>query len=187
MPAKSTKKPATASPAILPLEAAARHLADTRAALVDRVEEYNREAERLRQSYLPGIRLHATKTAAATVALLDLVSGHPDLFTDPRSMTMHGIKFGFQKGKGKILWDDADKVVERIRAQLPRAQAEALLRTETSPIVAGLTELDATTLKKLGCSVFNSGDTVFAKAADSDVDKFVDKFLATAAAATPEA
>jgi hypothetical protein len=82
-----------------------------------------------------------------------------------------------QKGKGKVEYLDADKVVERIKAQFTTAQAELLLDVKTTPRKDALLTLDVATLKKLGCTITGTEDSVYIKCADSDVDKLVARLL----------
>lgn len=173
---KSTK-PSITNPAILPIEAAAQHYAAERSELAERVAEFEQEVQRLRLAYLPGIKLHAAKAADLQSRLESLIVQNKSLFNDPRTITLHGIKLGLQKGKGKISFDDPDKLVERIRAQLPKAQAESLLKVETTPILTALAQLDGTVLKKLGVTVTGTGDAVVIKAANGDIDKLVERIL----------
>ena len=42
-------------------------------------------------------------------SLRALIEESPELFEKPRSVVLHGIKLGYQKGKGGIVWDDADR------------------------------------------------------------------------------
>lgn len=178
---KKTKTPratsANTNPAILPLEAAAKSYALARSALADRVREFEREVARLRETYLPGIKLHAAKAAFEQSVLERLIVSNKPLFDEPRTLSMHGIKFGLQKGKGKVEFDDADKVVERIRSQFPKAQAELLLDVKITPRKDALITLDAAALKKLGVTITGTGDSVIIKATDGDVDKLVARIL----------
>ena len=170
----TTEKPADA---ILVIDARAKQYAAQRDVLSDHVNAFNFELEQLRRRWMPVIRKAAARCADLQDNLSYEIKGRPDLFVKPRTMTLHGIKLGFQKGKGAVEWDDTDKVVERIRAQFVRADAELLLDIKVTPRKAALLTLDVAALKKLGCRVVETGDAVTIKAANGDVEKLVAKIL----------
>lgn len=176
MKKKNTPAPIK-NPAILPIEAAAQHYANARAALADRVNAFEIAQRTLLAQWLPIIKERAAKAADKQAGLKALIEAHPALFVEPRTLTIHGIKFGFQKGKGQIEWDDADKVVERLRAHFTKQQVEAFLDVKTTPRKSALLCVEAGTLKKLGCTLTGTDDQVVIKASDSEVDKLVARLL----------
>lgn len=134
------------------------------------------ETAKLRLQYLPQIR-KAVETAASRKAdLRDALNESRELFVKPKTRVMHGVKVGFQKGKGKLDWDDDELVVKLIRKHLPEI-AETLIRIEESPIVAALNDLDVKDLRKIGVRAEETGDKVVIKPTDSEIDKLVDALL----------
>ena len=56
-------------------------------------------------------------------------------------------------------------------------QVDTLIKTEESPVKSALLNLSTADLKKIGCTVTDTGDKVLVKSTDSDIDKFVDALL----------
>ena len=89
---------------------------------------------------------------------------------------MYGVKVGFEKGKGRIEWDDDDTVVRLIEKHFPE-QADILIKTKKKPAKKALAQLSVAELKKLGVTVEETGDQVVIKSTDSEIDKLVTALL----------
>lgn len=159
------------------LDAAAKNFADARALLAQRMQAHQAEIAAITKRLMPDIQKAAALAAQAEAGLRTHIDGNRELFTKPRSMTLHGIKLGFQKGKGRISWTDAGKVCELIRTKLPN-EADSLIKTTEVPIAAALLNLDIATLKKIGCTVTDTDDQIVIKSANSEIDKLVTRLLA---------
>jgi hypothetical protein len=158
------------------IEALTKAYADRREALAGTVGGLNDELEAVKRKYLARIKqqVGAAKDAAANLSAA--IAASPALFVKPRTITVHGIKVGFQKGKGKVTFADADKVVELIRKHLDD-KADVLIITEEKPNKEAIAQLEVAELKKIGCSVTGTGDQVLIKDAAGDVDKLVAALL----------
>lgn len=178
MKKKNTPKTDTnASPAILLCEPAAKAYADARRALGERLQACEAALAAVRAQHLPDIKLLAKRAGVERSALEALITANPSLFTEPRTVNVHGIKFGYQKGKGRVEWADKDKLVRRILAICTDDQQDLLLETTYTPRKDALATLDAVTLKKLGVTITGTGDTVVIKAAEGEVEKLVARIL----------
>lgn len=158
------------------IEIRARKYAEARERVALIVSDLNDGIETLKRSELPRLRKAVATAAEHHDALKSLIEGAPGCFVKPRTVVLHGIKLGFQKGKGKIEWDDADQVVRLIKKHYPE-QADVLVATTERPAKEALANLSAAELKKLGISVTDGGDAVFIRPVDSAVDKMVDALL----------
>lgn len=158
------------------IESRAKLYADARENLASIVADLNAGIEALKRQAMPDIKRAIARAATHHDSLRALIEACPGLFAKPRSRTLHGIKLGFQKGKGKIEFDDPDKVVSLIKKYFPD-QADVLIVTAEKPAKDALNQLTAAELKKLGINVVEGGDAVFIKPADSAVDKLVDALL----------
>ena len=143
------------------------------------VEDLEADREKLMRKYLPVLREAVARAARAKLALYSAIADSPGLFEKPRTLVFSGVKVGFQKGKGGIEFDDADKVVALIRKQFGD-EAIAYLRVSTAPDKKMLAELPVAELKKLGCTVTETGDVVVIKPTDGEIEKTVAALLATA-------
>lgn len=145
-------------------------------ALAGIVEALQSEQEKLNRRYLPILREAVAKASRAKLSLHNLIFASPEAFEKPRTMIFSGIKVGFQKGKGGIEFDDADKTVALIRKQFGD-DAIAYLRIAESPDKKMLADLPVTELKKLGCTVADTGDVVVIKPTDGEIEKTVAALL----------
>jgi len=166
-----------------------QHLTETYATardeLADIVAALQAEIDAAKAEALPGIRVAALRVAHA-YRELHAVLARPDsavLFNKPRTYTYYGTKIGLQKQKGKVEIDDEEKVIKRIREQLPKEQAELLIRVTESVHKPAVYDLVTSDLKRLGIRVADDEDVPVIKSVDSDVDKMVKAFLVKANAA----
>lgn len=154
----------------------------------DYAEAYNRLASDvqilqiaindIKRKMLKVIRASAAQAADRKKALNDAVAGSQDIFQKPKTRVIHGVKVGFRKSEGKVMWDDEAKVVARIERLLPAEQAELLLRRETHVHKEGVYDLSVADLKRFGIEIVGAGDVPVVKIAGSDVERIVDALLA---------
>jgi hypothetical protein len=161
---------------LIDIEERARKYAGAREHLSGIVAALNEGIEELKRGHMKRLKKAVATAAEHHDALKALIEDAPDLFVKPRTVVFHGIKLGYQKGKGKIEWDDPDQVVRLIKKHFPD-QADVLVATTERPAKDALAQLTAAELKKLGISVTDGGDAVLIKPADSAVDKMVDALL----------
>lgn len=144
--------------------------------LADRVQDLEGEVEKLKRRRLPGIKSAVHAAAQARDELQAHIEQHPELFDRPRTVVIAGIRVGLMKGKGKIEFDAAEKVVRLIRKHLPD-QADSLIRVTEAPVKKALGNLSTAELKRIGCTVEETADQVVIKPVDGDVDKLVNALL----------
>lgn len=151
--------------------------ADARGALESEVKELQAELEQVRRSYVKAIAKLADRVLERRAELFAALESAPELFVKPRSLVVAGIRVGFEKGKGKVEYTDADKVVALIERHLPE-QAELLVITEKKPNKQAILKLPAADVKRIGCTISGTGDAVIIKDAAGEVDKLVAALLA---------
>jgi outer membrane murein-binding lipoprotein Lpp len=156
-----------------------RQYSDARDVLSTRVQKLNDTVERLRRRYLPGIRsgVHAAKEAEAR--LHAAIDESPELFKKPKTLVLHGIKVGFAKGKGKLIFANVEAVIKAIKRLFPDKTAQ-LIKTTEKPIRKSLSTLPVSDLKKLGIEVQDSSEQVTIAPVDGEVDKIVKALLGEA-------
>jgi hypothetical protein len=162
--------------ALSEIEKLTSDFAEERALLCSIVEDMQAEQEKLKRKYLPILRNAVANAARAKLSLHNLIFASPKAFEKPRTQIFSGIKVGFQKGKGGIEFDDEDKTVALIEKQFGK-QAIAYLRITKSPDKKMLADLSVTELKKLGCTVADTGDVVVIKPTDGEIEKTVAALL----------
>ncbi|WP_043585335.1 hypothetical protein [Geminisphaera colitermitum] len=96
----------TIASSVTPLELIDVHTkayAEARRVLNERVNALEDEIRDAQRRKLPGIKTALAVAADTQATLAAVIQQHPGLFTNPKTITLHGIKIGFQKGKGKLV------------------------------------------------------------------------------------
>jgi hypothetical protein len=158
------------------IEALTARFSEARNALVASRTELEDEQDALVRKYLPKVKRQIAAAREARERLAEAIAESPELFVKPRTVTFHGIRVGFVKGKGEIEFDDAEQVVRLIRKHYPE-QFDVLVKTSYRPVKKALANLTASELRKLGIEVAETGDQVFIRDAASDVDKWIEALL----------
>ena len=154
-------------------------LASARGQLAELVQALEEGLNHLKADAMPMIRDSIDRAASAWSALEAEISAHPELFVKPRTVSMHGIKFGFGKGKGGLEIEDAERTCKLIRRHLPD-QADVLIATREMPVKDAIAQLPAADLKRIGVNVKDTGDQVVIRPADGDIDKIVKALIKAA-------
>lgn len=160
------------------IERLAKDYAEARGALRSRMEALEAEIAEIRRRHITGIKRAAEAAARRREALAGAVDESRGLFDKPRTQIMHGIRVGVMKDKGTLVWDDDAQVVGLIRRHLAD-RAESLVKVSEKPVKAALQSLTAAELRKIGVRVEETGDAVYIKPADSEIDRLVDALLAS--------
>ena len=158
------------------IEKLTKDYADARERLAGTVATLEGKMESLKRQYLPAIKVQVRKAIERQATLKEAIGGSPALFKRPRTVIMHGIRVGMEKGKGKIEWDDDDNVVRLIKKHFPE-QAEVLIKKKEKPLKKALATLSAADLKKIGIMVEETGDQIVIRPVDSGVEKIVAALL----------
>lgn len=158
------------------IELKAKAFNEARTLLAERVQNLRDEQEAIKRRLLTGIKNALAKFRESHAHLLELVETHPELFEKPKTRTLHNVRVGWVKQRGKLEIEDAGRVVELIEKLLPD-QAAALIRTKKDPDKKALGELPVRDLKRLGVSVTEDTEAPFVKPADDGIDKLLDALL----------
>ncbi len=158
------------------IELKAKAFHECRSLLAERVQNLRDEQEAIKRRLLTGIKNALARFRDAHAQLLELVESHPELFEKPKTRTLHNVRVGWVKQRGKLEIEDAERVVELIEKLLPD-QAAALIRTKKDPDKKALGELPARDLKRLGVRVTEDTEAPFVKPADDGIDKLLDALL----------
>ncbi len=158
------------------IESATFKYSKARAELGDLVGVLHEQIEALKRTHLSAIKQAVGRASKCHGELKAIIEAHPGAFTQPRTQTFHGIKVGFRKGSGGIAFDDAAKVVELVEKHFADL-ADTLIKTTKVPIKKALENLDVAQLKKIGCTVSDTGDEVVIKPVDGEVEKAVNALL----------
>lgn len=158
------------------IERKARAFAEARARLAETVRDTEAAMAAVKIRRLPVIRRRLAEAAEAEAALLADVEAGRALFSKPKSRTLHDIRVGWAKAKGKVAFADAGAVVKSIRRHLAD-RFDELVKVKETPIKTALASLSVAELKKIGATVTDTADAPFVTPTDSAIDKIVDALL----------
>lgn len=161
---------------LMDIEKQSLRYAEARDVVARLVGELDDGVRALKAERLPELRRAMMRAQELQAKLKGMVEQAPELFVKPQSHTTHGIKYGYQKGKGSLEISSASEVVKRIYKHLPE-QADVLVEVEHKLNKAALIKLPGDVLKKLGVTVVNTGTAVFVRAVDGDVEKLAETLL----------
>lgn len=159
------------------IETHAKAYSVARHTVADRVSALEREVQDAQRRKLPGIKSAVAEAADAKARLEAAIEQGRALFKSPRTITVHGIKCGLQKGKGKITWLGKPAAVVKLIKKHLAAKAALLIETKETLRKKALSTLTGDELKKIGCTVGATGDHVYVAAEDTAVDKLVERIL----------
>lgn len=155
----------------------AYHYSQARSIVSERVAALEAEILDAQRRKLPGIKSAVADAADAKARLEAAIEQGREIFKTPRTITAHGIKFGLQKGKGKITWLGKPAAVVKLIKKHLAEKAALLIKTTESLKKSALNSLSVEELKKIGCTVGATGDHVYVAAEDTAVDKLVERIL----------
>lgn len=147
--------------------------------LAQRCGDLQDEIEAIKRRRLQGIKNAVAKAAEARSSLEQAVEAGPHLFEKPKTLVIAGIRVGFVKQKGRLVFEDPGQVVKLIRKHFPE-QFENLVSVRETPLKGGLAQLSGAELKKIGVQIEADVDHVVVKSTDSDVDKLVTALISEA-------
>jgi len=158
------------------IEVLTKNYSDSYSKLSDKVKELNDEIDSVKRKHMRYIKSFAEDALEKKSLLSNAIDESKDLFEKPKSIILHGMKVGLQKGKGKITIPDEEKTILLIRKNLSD-QADILIKTEEKLVKPALNNLTAGELKKVGLNLVESTDEVLIKPTGSDIDKIVNALL----------
>lgn len=175
-----------ASPAYA-IEVRAMAYREARDALRERAIQANADIEAAKRAHLPSLRVLVESVAQAEAALREAVQeSPPQLWAKTRTRTVHGVRVGWTKQRGKVELADEARVIERIRKLLPAEQAELLIRVREAVHKPAVYDLAASDLKRLGIGISEDCDVVVVKDTGAELDKALEALLAQVASDAEE-
>lgn len=165
-----TPEPITATVTLAEIEEHTRRYAAAQEVLAGVLGTLREQIRTLERRHRPRLKNAVDLTGRARAELAAAVEAAPELFAQPRTRVFHGVKVGLQRGRGGLVFDDADAVVARIHAEFGDA-ASAFLRVKEAPDLKMLAQLTPEELDRLGCRWEDASDTVVIRPTDSDTEK----------------
>ncbi len=158
------------------IEQAARDFSAKSKTLRNYHEQLNSEIDAIKSKYLEDIKTASVEAGESYQMLLTLINDASDLFKDKKSMTVSGVKFGFQKKKGKLEIINEDVTISKLK-ELYGDNAVLYINTKSSVVKKALDNLPASDLKKLGVNIVQDTDVAFVKLTDDEVQKLIEAMI----------
>jgi len=140
------------------------------------------EIDTVKNGHMAAIRRAARQITQQHKELSEQIAANHGLFAKPRSYVVDGLKFGLQKQKGRMSWDDDAELCRRIadladKGLLTEEQAALCVKNRPKPVASALEQLDAKLLKRLGITVEADTDAPLIKSVDSEVEEAVNAMI----------
>lgn len=161
---------------LVEIEVLAKQLSEARQNLREGLDEIESEIAAIKKQFMPAIRRAVEKAAQRHEALREAIAEIPELFVKPKTVIFHGIRLGYQKSKGEITWEDENQVLKLIKKHFPD-DWETYVKVTERVMKSALAGLSVSDLKKIGVTVVETGDEVFIKPTDSEIDKMINALL----------
>ena len=158
------------------IERAARDFSAKSKTLRNYHEQLNSEIDAIKSKYLEDIKAASIEAGESYQMLLTLINDASDLFKNKKSMTVSGVKFGYQKKKGKLEIINEDATISKLK-ELYGDNASLYINTKTSIVKKALDSLPASDLKKLGVNIVQDSDVAFVKLTDDEVQKLIEAMV----------
>lgn len=158
------------------IEILAKQLADARFNLKEGFDELESEITAIKKKFMPAIRRAIEKAAQRHETLRAAIDEAPELFIKPKTVIFHGIRLGYQKSRGEILWEDEAQVIKLIKKYFPD-DFEAYIKITEKVLKTSVASMSVADLRKIGITVIETGDQVFIKPTDSEIDKLINALL----------
>lgn len=154
------------------IEDRARAVAAARDALATELNTLKARIDALKVEAGDSLRAHLRTYNSAEAELRQVIEAAPQLFQKPRTLVLHGLKVGYQKGKGGLSIEDEARTVALIRKHLAD-QADVLIRVTEKPAKDAIGQLSVADLKRIGVHVVDAGDEIVLRPIEGDLDKLI--------------
>lgn len=136
-------------------------------------DELKQEAEKLREKYKPKLKKLIDAAAESKAELEAAIVDNPELFVEPKTRTISGIKIGFRKESDELVYNnDEASIIALIKEFLPKKK-NVLIKVDEKLVKTALKKLSAEELKSIDCVIEEGDDVVYIGTADSEIDKFI--------------
>jgi len=150
-----------------------------RDSLLQEYREMAAQLEAVKALFLPALKALAAKAGEARAELEKEIAAHPELFVKPRTMQLHGIKFGYQAVAETVA--PGPNTIALIEKHLPEEQVELMIEVKKSVVKSTLKDLSPGDRQRLGCVLTPRTDRILIKPTGDALEAVIDKILDEAA------
>lgn len=118
----------------------AESLSDISEILKKHLDALEKQEQALRAEFYKKILPMSRQYAQQKKELERLVGYNPQHFIKPRTIEVKGVKFGMKKTKGKLIVEDKDQTIEKIKSLL-KGKEDILIEKKESLVKASLSKL----------------------------------------------
>lgn len=158
------------------LETAAKDFAAKSRILRNIKENLDTEIDAVKSKYIEELKKASGEAGESYQMLLTLVNDSEPLFLDKKSITINGVKFGYQKKKGKIEVVNEQATILKIQ-ELFEDKADLYLTKKINISKKALDSLTASELKKIGVNITQDSSEAFVKLTDDEVQKLIEAMI----------
>lgn len=174
------------------IDSRAARYSSARSKLSRRYAAFLDKLQKLQAKHLPKIKAALDEAANVQSQLETAIAAAPELFTEPRTLTLHGIRLGFMDGQASVKLPrgkaDMDAIVSAIRERFTPEEIATLKLIERVSVDApnkdallaiyGAEPTSKRAQTLTGVEYTAAGDRVFIKPADHALDRVITKLLA---------
>ncbi len=158
------------------LETAAKEFSIKSRVLRNIKESLDAEIDEVKSKYIEELKKASSEAGESYQMLLTLVNDSEPLFLDKKSMSINGVKFGYQKKKGKIEIANEQATILKIQ-ELFKDKADLYLTKKINISKKALDSLTANELKKIGVNIIQDSSEAFVKLTDDEVQKMIEAMI----------
>lgn len=158
------------STTMVEIQQLAHALSERMQALEGTLMAHSEEQQALNEKYRERVTSLSALVAASKAELVAAVWKGRALFEKPRSRKFADLVVGLEKSKGRIEFEDEERVVKLIERMFPE-MVDVLVITTKRPSKDAIGNLPVSDLKKLGCTVVDSTDQVVVRGVPTDLER----------------
>jgi hypothetical protein len=161
---------------ILDVEAKTKSYADARDAVSAIVSAIEEEIAAVKKRHMARLKKAVGIMAERQAELKATIEDNTDIFAKRRTQVFYGVRVGYMKERGKLVWEDDNILIKLIKKYYPD-EWTAYVKVVERPLKSSLEQLSAVELKRLGIQVTEDSNVVFIKSVDSELEKMIDAIL----------
>lgn len=147
---------------------------------------FNKDLTDVKDSYKKELGAALRRAKRAQAELVDAIAQSTELFANPKSRILDGIKVGLRKSADGVEVTNEEATIELIRKHLPEDLAKILIGTKETITKSALKKLTKEQLALIGAEPVTGQDSIICEPVDGDVEKLIAQLMKAAKQETIE-
>jgi hypothetical protein len=143
------------------------------ASLRDRVTCFEHDLQDVQKAHRRDIDSALRAVIASRRELCAAVEEAPELFTNPKTLTLNGVRFGFRKEVDSVDVPNEETTIAACEELFRGADSNPVVVVKKSLVAAALKKLSPEEMELVGVQLVKGGDAVFCEPVEGDADKLV--------------